>query len=246
MAAHLNQAPKPPVELNPGLPAALNEIILMAIAKEPAKRFQTADAFANALTTVPASSAVAPTVPRTPIGGPTGGSRGARPASGKLSRTSPPAAPIAATLPAAPTMPASHGLDTMPATPAALRQPAHRGRNRRASNAGPMPPPQQSGGHRGLYMTLGALVVLVGLVFAGIYVPRISKTHAKAPDTSASQPARDTASRARSSQHNRRLQMLRPAAHPLGVRPHRRPHRATTASVDNSGDAMESSAACSR
>ena len=42
MAAHLNQAPKPPLELNPGLPAALNEIILMAIAKDPAKRFQTA------------------------------------------------------------------------------------------------------------------------------------------------------------------------------------------------------------
>ena len=36
MAAHLNEAPKPPLELNPGLPAALNEIILMAIAKEPA------------------------------------------------------------------------------------------------------------------------------------------------------------------------------------------------------------------
>ena len=47
----------------------MNEIILMAIAKEPAKRFQTADAFANALTTVPASSAVAPTVPRTPPAG---------------------------------------------------------------------------------------------------------------------------------------------------------------------------------
>ena len=74
MAAHLNQAPKPPLELNPGLPAALNEIILMAIAKDPAKRFQAAEAFANALTTVPASSAVAPTVPRTPLAGPTGGS----------------------------------------------------------------------------------------------------------------------------------------------------------------------------
>ena len=45
MAAHLKAIPKPPVELNPGIPAALNEIILMSIAKEPAKRFQTADAF---------------------------------------------------------------------------------------------------------------------------------------------------------------------------------------------------------
>jgi hypothetical protein len=48
----------------------------------------------------------------------------------------------------------------------------------------PMPPPQQGSGHRGLYMTLGALVVLAGLVVAGIYVPRISKTNAKAPDAS--------------------------------------------------------------
>ena len=86
MAAHLNQVPKPPLELNPGLPAALNEIILMAIAKDPAKRFQAAEAFANALTTVPASSAVAPTVPRTPLGGPTGGSPSGLPAFGKLRR----------------------------------------------------------------------------------------------------------------------------------------------------------------
>ena len=43
-----------------------------------------------------------------------------------------------------------------------------------------MPPPAQGSGHRGLYMTLGALIVLAGLVVAGIYVPRISKTHANA------------------------------------------------------------------
>ena len=53
MAAHVKEAPKPPVELHPGLPAALNEIILMAIAKDPAQRFQTADAFRNALSSVP-------------------------------------------------------------------------------------------------------------------------------------------------------------------------------------------------
>ncbi|MGA9814569.1 MAG: serine/threonine-protein kinase, partial [Terriglobales bacterium] len=56
MAAHVKEAPKPPVELHPGLPAALNEIILMAIAKDPAQRFQTADAFRNALSSVPVSA----------------------------------------------------------------------------------------------------------------------------------------------------------------------------------------------
>ena len=56
MAAHVKEAPKPPVELHPGLPAALNEIILMAIAKDPALRFQTADAFRNALSSVPVAA----------------------------------------------------------------------------------------------------------------------------------------------------------------------------------------------
>jgi len=44
-------------------------------------------------------------------------------------------------------------------------------------------------------MTLGALVVLAGLVVAGIYVPRISKTNAKAPDGSR-MAAPDTTSQA--------------------------------------------------
>jgi serine/threonine protein kinase len=44
MAAQIKEKPKPPLELNPALPLALNEIILMAIAKDPAQRFQSADA----------------------------------------------------------------------------------------------------------------------------------------------------------------------------------------------------------
>ena len=56
MAAHVKEAPKPPVELHPGLAATLNEIILMAIAKDPAQRFQTAEAFRNALSSVPVTA----------------------------------------------------------------------------------------------------------------------------------------------------------------------------------------------
>ncbi|MCP5118286.1 MAG: protein kinase, partial [bacterium] len=52
MSAHLKQKPVPPIELDPALPPALNEIILMAIAKEPARRFQSADAFGAALDSV--------------------------------------------------------------------------------------------------------------------------------------------------------------------------------------------------
>ncbi|MCZ2149357.1 MAG: serine/threonine protein kinase [Bryobacterales bacterium] len=52
MAAHLQQNPVPPIQVDPSLPEMLNEIILMSIAKDPAGRFQSADAFRNALTNV--------------------------------------------------------------------------------------------------------------------------------------------------------------------------------------------------
>lgn len=52
MAAHLNARPMPPVEIDPTLPQALSDVILTAIAKDPARRFQTADAFRSALNSV--------------------------------------------------------------------------------------------------------------------------------------------------------------------------------------------------
>jgi eukaryotic-like serine/threonine-protein kinase len=62
MAAHLERAPVPPITLDPRLPQALNDAILMAVAKDPNARFQTAAAFRNALTGV-ASTLQAPTAP---------------------------------------------------------------------------------------------------------------------------------------------------------------------------------------
>ena len=52
MAAHLNSQPVPPVQVDPTLPAALSDVILMAIAKDPDQRFQSADAFRKALESV--------------------------------------------------------------------------------------------------------------------------------------------------------------------------------------------------
>ena len=156
MAAHVKEMPRPPVELHPGLPAALNEIILMAIAKDPARRFQTADAFRNALSTVPravpASQAVTQSVLGTPI----------------LDTIRPPAAIAASPAP-----------DASRQVPAPVRAP--KPATVAAANATPVvvPLPPQQTGHRGLYMALGALIVLAGLVVAGIYVPRSSKTQAK-------------------------------------------------------------------
>ena len=151
MAAHLQQLPKPPIELRSDLSAALNEIILMAIAKDPAQRFQSADAFQNALNSV----------------------KGALPA----------ALPANQSAPAVRVSPASATALLQNAAPAASIHDAPT-----AALEAPTPQPQpipsvpglsaQQKSHRGLYMSLGALIVLAVLVVAGIYIPRRAKTSA--------------------------------------------------------------------
>ncbi len=49
MAAQVNQMPPSPHELNPAIPAGLGAVVLKAIAKDPAGRYQTAMAFDAAL-----------------------------------------------------------------------------------------------------------------------------------------------------------------------------------------------------
>lgn len=141
MAAHLKEPPKPPIEFRPDLPPALNEIILIAVAKDPAQRFQSADAMRHALENVSGSAGVA--------------SPAAAPGSGTTTFA-------AAAKPSVAAMPAA-------AAAAAAPQPAA---------YVPVPPAARSGGHRGLYMTLGALIVVAVLVAAGLYIPKLSKTHA--------------------------------------------------------------------
>jgi serine/threonine protein kinase len=140
MQAQLQQAPRPPIELSAGLPQPLNQIILMALSKEPAQRFQSADAFRDALKSVAANL----------------GTKGAT-------------APLAA----APSFPAS---SLVPQAPT-IQTP---------------PPRTGSGGHRSLYVALGAMIVLVVLVTAGFSVPRWLKTRASgggASQSNASAPA---------------------------------------------------------
>jgi serine/threonine protein kinase len=50
--AQLNEAPTPPVQINPALPPELNNIVLRAMVKHPDGRFQTADEFCNAILTL--------------------------------------------------------------------------------------------------------------------------------------------------------------------------------------------------
>jgi serine/threonine protein kinase len=157
MTAHVKEAPKPPVELEPGLPPALNEIILMAIAKEPAQRFQSADAFRNALSSVHPVSPVAPPV--------TQSTRGATMVDTAVTAAFLPGTPVP---PMPPRNQSSAPVRTMvdaKVTPIPNAAPAPSAVQPTA------PPPPPSSSHRGLYITLGALIVLAVLVAAGIYWP---------------------------------------------------------------------------
>lgn len=60
---HLNENPQPPVAINPQVPQALNDLVLMAMSKEPAGRFQSADAFAKALQSVSATAVMTAPMP---------------------------------------------------------------------------------------------------------------------------------------------------------------------------------------
>lgn len=169
MAAHVKETPKPPVELHPGLPAAMNEIIIMSIAKDPAQRFQTADAFRNALSSVLFAPEESKPIPR------------GKPDDVTVDTILPPASPTAAAVTAQNPVAAPAKTPLTPSIPAAPSIPI---------------PPPQTGSHRGLYMTLGALIVLAVLVAAGIYIPRRSKTEAGPKPASSDLNGKNTSSQA--------------------------------------------------
>jgi len=55
MEAHVKETPRPPIEIQPTVPKAVSDLIMMSVAKDPTQRFQTADAFRNALAQVQSS-----------------------------------------------------------------------------------------------------------------------------------------------------------------------------------------------
>src|SRR5262249_26096447 len=116
----------------------------------PAQRLQTADAFRNALK-----------------------SAGLAPSASQPVAAVPSEAPTLETI--LPPLSSQSAVTATPLTPASLPL-----QSQGAQGAIPIPLPlPQPGGHRGLYVTLGALIVLAVLVAAGIYMPRGSKTQAK-------------------------------------------------------------------
>jgi eukaryotic-like serine/threonine-protein kinase len=134
-----NVVPLSPLEVNAQLPPPLSDIIVAAMAKDPANRFQNAQALSNALRQVAAMQN--------------------DPTKREEAAYTPVAIPAAA-------QPAAQGFAAV--APAA-------------------PLVQPSSGHRGVWMTVGALAVLVVVACAAIGLPRLLHTSAKTENDSAAQ-----------------------------------------------------------
>jgi len=162
MTAHVQELPKAPVAIRSDIPKTLNDIILIAMAKDPAKRFQSADAFRNALKNVsfPTSAATAtPAAAVTAAPNAAGVSTAARAAAAAAGSTN---ASIAA-------------------------EPAHAAAA--AVSAAEENASVPKNNYRGFYMALGGLLVVGALFAAGIYLPHRIKTHASSTPAAASSPA---------------------------------------------------------
>jgi serine/threonine-protein kinase len=183
MAAHLEQAPMAPIEVVPGVPGEVNDIILMAIAKDPTARFQTAAAFQAALKsldqpqggTVVRSSAPQPAPPP------------------RVAPVLPPTLvnPLPPTLPRQPlpqqALPPQQAFAPPPVPPPpsfqqqppSYQQAAPYGQPfpQRPMGGGAMPvPPAKS--RRGLYMAVGSIATLLVLGAAIVEGPKLLRTGA--------------------------------------------------------------------
>jgi eukaryotic-like serine/threonine-protein kinase len=180
MAAHLQEVPKPPIVLRPGIPQALNQIIVMALAKDPGQRFQSADAFRGALKSVQAQ----------------GG--GTQPAVDPRSYAPSSAANAGGATALFQETPASQSPTTVMDTPVyqhtervAAAAPAA------AAQQAVLPPAVTGSSHRGLYIALGAFIVVAVLFAAGLYLPSRIKTLAGAGKPgSPAQPSQEARSSA--------------------------------------------------
>jgi len=161
MTAHLNEIPAEPITLRGDLPAGLNEIIMMAIAKDPANRFQTADAFRAALSSVEVSHL---------------------PSSNTTSVTPTPKSSGATTLvdmPHTPRIPTTPAPQRTPA-PARVATPAPATIPVAPPPVGQMAPPAVAppSSSRSLWLAIGVVLGIGVLIAAAVTIPRHFGTHA--------------------------------------------------------------------
>jgi serine/threonine-protein kinase len=172
MIAQLQQTPIPPIEIMPDLPKALNDIIVIALEKDPAKRFQTAEAFSTALGSIlPALNATA-----APVSGTGLMPTQQAPAPRTTTQSMEAAGPVSAPGDYPPVTDQPLVTAPPPEVPAAVQLPP-------PDPSHAVPSPSGSKGYRGLYMTLGALIALAIIVLAATQLPRIMKIHASSNQT---------------------------------------------------------------
>ncbi|HXR40017.1 MAG TPA: protein kinase [Terracidiphilus sp.] len=166
--AQLNEAPVPPIEVNTGLSPELNSIVLRALAKSPADRFQTAQEFHDALKALrepmasrPAAQPVAQPMVFTPV--PTVVAAPATPSAGFTP------VPTATPVPAQTVATAPPPFVPVPAaTPVAGRA---------------------AKSHRGLWIGMGALAAILALVAIAWALPHVFSILAKQKATAPPQDA---------------------------------------------------------
>jgi hypothetical protein len=172
MAAHLEQKPVAPIEVIPGVPGEVNDIILMAIAKDPGARFQTASAFQSALKSLNTAAGGTVVMSRAPAGP-------GRAVPPTVVNSAPPVIPQQGLPP--------QGFGPPPVPPAAPAMMA--GQAMPPAFAPPLPPPAPYGppqsafpvaaapkSRRGLYMALGSVATLLVLGAAIVEGPKLLRT----------------------------------------------------------------------
>jgi serine/threonine-protein kinase len=195
MTAQLNTDPPPPITLRSDLPQALNQIIMMCMAKDPDRRFQSADALRAALKTVPVQPLPPSNTTAIPDRTPTATS--SMPAAAQAQASS---ASLAETIVDGPRQPTPAAVPTpvpaqaqspTPAPQAPLVPQPTVAAPPVAVGYPPAPPPQPrpSSSSRGLWLAIGSLVGVSVLLAAGIYIPRHMGTHAEPAATSTDSPS---------------------------------------------------------
>jgi tRNA A-37 threonylcarbamoyl transferase component Bud32 len=172
--AHCNEAPVPPNQVNPSLPAELNSIVLRSMEKNPADRYQTAQEFHDALKALRTGQAAAPRLAAVPA--PTQGFTPVPTYADSLSATAAVFTPVpgtAASSTAAPAQAPAAGPVPVPAPASAQAPPAF------APVAAARPAPAKAKSHRGLWIGLGALAAILALVAVAVVLPRLYSILAK-------------------------------------------------------------------
>ncbi|MEO6803438.1 MAG: serine/threonine-protein kinase [Granulicella sp.] len=178
----LNTPPRPPIELNPSLPRALNDVILHALAKSPDERYQSADNFKDALRPFCPNQSSDPghvaASAAPPVAAMAGGAAAAIAAVEAASTTAAMRASVAETAaaPPPPFAPVAVPSTTPPPPSGASAYPPASG----YPSASGYPPstPRGQKSHKGLWIGTGIAAAILAMVGLAIGLPHLMGTHA--------------------------------------------------------------------